>query len=284
MEPRCPGGSNPSQDVIFCDDFESTLPIVGNGRYFEHNNNSGDFIVMNGVGLDGSRAIRALFQQGEVSAGSINLSFGRNPNPYMNRGIRAGEDFREIYYRMYLKLDPNWEGDPAKLSRATVFTSSTDWSQAMIAHLWGDGNYHLLMDPASCVSEGTVQCVGYNDFSHLSWLGYRPGQTAIFSGSYNNQWLCIEHHVKLNNPGQSDGIQEFWINGDLEARRNDLNFVGTYTSYGINGVFFENYWNRGSVKEQERYFDNIVVSTQPIGCLDSSNVTAPEKPVGLVVN
>jgi hypothetical protein len=31
-------------------------------------------------------------------------------------------------------------------------------------------------------------------------------------------------------------------------------------------VFFENYWNTGSPKLQERYFDNIVVSTQPIGC------------------
>jgi hypothetical protein len=44
-----------------------------------------------------------------------------------------------------------------------------------------------------------------------------------------------------------------------------LNFIGTYTDYAINAVYFENYWNSGSVKLQERYFDNIVISKSPIG-------------------
>jgi hypothetical protein len=70
----------------------------------------------------------------------------------------------------------------------------------------------------------------------------------------------------LNDPGQSNGIQEFWIDGALEARRQDLNFVMSYAGYAINAVFFENHWNTGSPKLQERYFDNIVVSTRPIGC------------------
>jgi len=40
-----------------------------------------------------------------------------------------------------------------------------------------------------------------------------------------------------------------------------LNFLGSYADYGVNAVYFENYWNAGSVASQERYFDNIVVST-----------------------
>jgi hypothetical protein len=62
-------------------------------------------------------------------------------------------------------------------------------------------------------------------------------------------------------------VQEFWIDGQLEARRENLDFVGIWTEYGINAVFFENYWNDGSVQDQSRDFDNIVVSTAPIGCL-----------------
>jgi len=46
-----------------------------------------------------------------------------------------------------------------------------------------------------------------------------------------------------------------------------LNFVDSYTDYGINAIFIENYWNSGSPKEQQRYFDNFVVSTKRIGCL-----------------
>ena len=56
------------------------------------------------------------------------------------------------------------------------------------------------------------------------------------------------------------------VNGTLDARETGLNWVGSYSAYGINAVFFENYWNTGSPVAQERYFDNLVVSTQRIGC------------------
>ena len=252
---------------IFCDDFESLDPLVGEGRYFEYGDDGGDFILMDGVGLDGTRGMRTLWQTGEVEAGGLKLAFGRNPSGYMNKNIRPGEDFREIYYRMYLRNQAGWQGDPAKLSRATVFAAN-DWSQAMIAHLWGGFNDRLLIDPVRCVgTNNQVKCSGYNDFANMDWLGYQNGQTPIFAFGYDNRWYCIEAHVRLNDPGSSNGIQEFWIDGGLEARREGMNFVRSYTDYAINAIFFENYWNDGSVQDQERYFDNIVVSTERIGCL-----------------
>ena len=251
---------------IFCDDFESLGPLVASGRYFEYVDDDGDFIPIDTAGLSGSRGMRVLFQSGEVSAGSLKLGFGRNPSGYMNRGIFPVEDFREIYYRMYLKMQAGWQGDPAKLSRATVF-SSDDWSQAMIAHLWGGWDSKLLIDPVRCVAPNNqVKCQGYNDFSNMDWLGYVNGATPIFDPGYDDRWYCIEAHVRLNDPGLENGVQEFWINGALEANRSDLNFVRSYTDYAINAIFFENYWNSGSTQEQERYFDNIVVSRERIGC------------------
>jgi len=264
---ECDGWQTSHPEWIFCDDFESTAPLVGDGRYFEYGDNDGDCAVVGGLGQGGSRGLRAIFQQGEVGAGGVKLGFGRNPVGYMNKGIRSGEDFREIWYRHYLKMEQGWQGNPAKLSRATVF-AVPDWGQAMIAHLWSDGQERLLLDPASCVNgSGDVMCSGYNDFDNLDWLGNLSGVTAIFSTALSDTWFCIEHHVRLNDPGQSNGVTEFWIDGGLEARRDGLDFVGTYSDYGINAVFLENYWNSGSVQEQERYFDNFVVSTEPIGCL-----------------
>jgi hypothetical protein len=264
---------------IFCDDFESDGPMVTTGRYFEYGDNNGDFVVMEGVGFNNSKGMQVVFQQGEVGAGGMKLAFGRNPNSYMNKQqIFPNKDFREIYYRMYLKMGDGWEGNPAKLSRATVFTSASDWRQAMIAHLWSDGDYHLLLDPASCVNaSGAVECTTYNDFDHLSWLGNKSGKTPIFNSDHDDTWFCVEHHVKLNDPGESNGIQEFWIDDSLEARREGLNFAGTYTEYAINAVFFENYWNDGSIKEQKRYFDNIVVSTERIGCVDTNVHIIPRR-------
>jgi hypothetical protein len=73
-------------------------------------------------------------------------------------------------------------------------------------------------------------------------------------------------HVRLNDAGVANGIFEFWIDDALEARATDLNWLGAYDAFGLNAIFFENYWNSGSPVVQERYFDNVVVSTERIGC------------------
>lgn len=253
---------------IFCDDFESAAPTVGVGRYFEIDDDDGEFERAAGVGRDGSLGMRTMWQQGEVGAGGLKVAFGRNPNGYMNRSrIRPDEDFREIWYRLDVRHDVGWAGDPAKLSRATVFTHASDWRQAMVAHLWGDGKNHLLVDPARCVdAAGRVKCTTYNDFASLEWLGYRPGTTAVFDTANSGRWYCVVHHVRLNDPGQANGVQEFFIDGRLEARRDGLDFVRGYRDFALNAVFVENYWNDGSVKAQERYFDNLVISAGPIAC------------------
>ena len=226
---ECDNWQTDHTDWIFCDDFEDTGALVKQGRYFEYDDNAGDFVPKAGIGLSGSRGMQVRWQAGEVGAGSIKLSFGRNPNAYMNKqNIRPGQDFREIYYRMYLRMQSGWQGSPAKLSRATIFTSANDWRQAMIAHLWSDDSAHLLIDPASCIDGGVVQCTTYNDFNHLKWLGNKSGITPLFATDHSGIWYCIEAHVKLNDPGQSNGVQEFWIDGRLEARREGLNFTGTY--------------------------------------------------------
>ena len=165
-------------------------------------------------------------------------------------------------------MQDGWVGNPYKLSRATSIAAS-DWSQAMIAHIWEGGAYSLGTDPVRCVDDlSQVKCIGYNDFTHMDWIGSQNGITPIFDSVHDGIWYCVEAHVKLNDPGYSNGVQEFWIDGQLDARGDNLNFVRSYTDYAINAIFFENYWNGGSTQLQERYFDNIVVSTQPIGCLD----------------
>ncbi len=264
----CRGWRDAHPEWIFCDDFESDAPLRAPDRYFEYGDAGGNFVPQDGAGVDGSRGMRARFLAGAVGAGGMKLAFGRNPNGYMNSALRPTEDFREVWYRMDLRMQEGWVGDPAKLSRATVFTHPSDWSQAMIAHLWGDGKNHLLVDPVRCVDgNGRVKCKGYNDFSNMSWLGYKPGETPIFDTDRAGSWHAVETHVRLNDPGRANGVQEFWIDGRLEARREGLDFVGTYTDYALNAIFFENYWNDGSPVEQERYFDNIVVSAAPIGAL-----------------
>lgn len=201
----------------------------------------------------------------------------------MNKGIRASEDFREVYYRVYVKFKTGWIGPASKLSRATIISAS-DWSQAMIAHHWEPRNDHYLyLDPVRCVNLSTnlPKCIGYNDFARIEWLGETRGAALFSSGPKIGAWQCIEHHVRLNDPGQSNGISETWIDENPDSSRTNINFVGSYTAYGINAVFFETWLNDGAATTQERYFDNIVVSTQRIGCFGTD--TPPAPPTGLKV-
>ena len=102
---------------------------------------------------------------------------------------------------------------------------------------------------------------------HTVDLGAQAGVTPLFDASHVGQWYCVETHARLNDPGQTNGVFEYWINGALQARETGLGWLGAFAEYGINAVFFENYWNLGSPAAQERYLDNIVVSTRRIGCL-----------------
>lgn len=253
---------------LFCDDFETNRL----SRYFEYRNPDSSFTRADSVGVLGSAGMRVRFRKGQVDAGSLKLAFGKTPSAYMRAVDSGATVYRELYWRVYLRDDSSWTGGGGdKLSRAQVLVSPS-WAQAMGAPVWSAGpglpgaNY-LAIDPYSGTDNtGALKTNTYNDFPHLRWLGAVRGRTPIFDSSHVGRWYCIEAHVRLNDPGESNGVFELWIDDWLEAQHTGLNWLGSYTDYGLNSVFFENYWNAGSPVEQMRYMDNIVVSTQRIGC------------------
>jgi hypothetical protein len=260
---------SPQAGWIWCDDFEQNRL----SSYFEYKDASGSFTRQAGVGVSGSTGMRAQFSQDQVDAGSLHLAVGRTPQSYFAAVDAGTADYRELYWRVYLRHEPGWEGGGGdKLSRAFIFASPNSWAQAMIAHVWsGNGNASvstfLSIDPASGTdTAGNVVTTVYNDFVNLRWLGLRYSSTPIFDTAHVGEWYCIEARARLNDAGQSNGVFQLWIDGELEAEQSGMNWVGTYSDYGINAVFLENYWNDGSPVSQERYMDNFVVSTQPVGC------------------
>ena len=263
---------SPGTGWIWCDDFDVDR-ITSGSNYFEYDSHSGSFVRTAGVGVDGSSAMRVRWTQGQVDAGYLHLAIGRTPSAYFDPVDGGTQDYRELYWRVYLRLQSGWVGGGAeKLSRAFIFANS-NWAQAMIAHVWGgpdpaDRDY-LLIDPVRGTdTSGNLVTTSYNDFANFTWLGLDASNTKLFDSGHVGSWYCIEAHVKLNTAGQSDGLFELWIDDTLEAQRTGLNWVGSYSAYGLNAVYLENYWNDGSpsASPQERYIDNFVVSTARIGC------------------
>lgn len=225
-------------------------------------------------GIQGG-SMDAGFDKGDVDGnGNRKVVFGDFPGNV--RKVREGEQFDDIYWRIYVKHEHGWEGAPEKMSRATSIVS-VNWQQSMIAHVWSGDNNSLTLDPARGVEEQTDHIVTtrYNDFENLSWLGNKPtSDFKISSTEESGYWILVESRAKLNTPGESDGINQLWIDGRLEAERKNLNFRGSYIQHGINAVFLESYWNSGSIKTQGRWFDNFVISTKPIG-----PVVCPANPI-----
>lgn len=268
-----PGGAgladecgSPGPGWVWCDDFDQDRL----GSYFEFDAAGGSFQRTAGVGVEGSSAMRAQFAPGQVGAGALHLALGRTPQAYMRPADAGTADYRELYWRMYVRYDPGWIGGGGeKLSRAFIFASPSTWAQAMIAHVWSGGanEAHLVIDPARGTDEaGNLVTTQYNDFANMTWLGAQPSATPLFDAAHVGRWYCIEAHVRLNTAGQSDGVFQLWIDDGLEARRTGLNWLGAFADYGLNAVYVENFWNDGAPRAQGRTIDNFVVSTQRIGC------------------
>lgn len=258
---------DPGSGWIWCDDFE----IDRSDSYFEYVDRSGSFARVEGVGLGSSTGMRARWALSQVDAGALHLGIGRTPDAYRSSVSVTPVDYREVYWRLFVRYPEGWVGGGAdKLSRVMVFHSPENWGQAMAAPVWsgarGPLEDYLVIDPVSGTDEqGVVLTSTYND-PGTRWLGAAKSDTPIFSSSNIGPWYCVEARVRLNDPGSANGTFMLWIDDDLEASRVDLNWVGQYDDYGINALFVENYWNSGAPAAQERYIDNLVVSTERIGC------------------
>ena len=268
-DPPCQNWQSRHPAWIWCDDFE----VDRLRGYFEYDLRNGRFVREAGAGINGSVGMRAEYLPGDPHGGFLHLAFGKTPAPYIKPVDAGTTRYTDVYWRFEVRYQPDWVGGGGdKLTRAMVL-SSDRFAQAAIGHFWsgaspGSDAAYLYLDPASGTDEaGTLRTTTYNDFPHLRWLGALQGKTAIFDDRNMGKWFCIEGHMKLNSPRQADGILEFWIKEELEARRTGLNWVGDYVAYGINAVYLENYWTSYPFKTiQQRYLDNFVVASERIGC------------------
>ena len=106
------------------------------------------------------------------------------------------------------------------------------------------------------------------------------------AGDRKGRWQCWELHSRLNQPGQNDGLVEFYAEGTFvdsisgSFRGNSTapyTVVDVQSNIGGNEALWPvtNWW----------YIDDVVVSTERVGCLpDVPDTTPPGSPTGVRIN
>ncbi|MCL2434232.1 MAG: hypothetical protein FWD16_06940, partial [Clostridia bacterium] len=267
-----------------------------------------------GRGLGGSTGLSHLLLPNDKST-AYHMSVGRtNGGPATSNMMFPDIDFKELYYRFYVRQQEGWtgSGNNEKLLRITSFANSAQ-AQPFAMHFWaGNGTkdgtatgayigeqQHIYADPMTGVdirggedAGTTLLTTKWNDMDNMLWRetgGNKLACPSIFSqgrNANNGKWFCIETRMKLNDPGVRNGIFEVWVDGVKTFSFTGYNFIGGWDPgaqadwVAINKIFLENHWNKADLipaEGQWRDFDNLVLSTRPIGMAELIPVGSAEK-------
>ena len=100
---------------------------------------------------------------------------------------------------------------------------------------------------------------------------YRQNQgTRYMLKDHEGVWTYVEMHIKLNTPGQANGVWELWLNDcgasgvctgtpTLRSRFTTVQWQGPTDNKQIRSIWFENWANPGSTGTE--LYDQVMVKT-----------------------
>lgn len=243
--------------TVVCEDFENP----DKSKWNDYKDES--FRVEDDAALSGKKSIRQEYDQGQTGAGWLAWHFGDHPKS----GFRSDGRFEDIYFRFYHKFQADWpERFPPRFARV-----GSRYVPGEMLYAWEE---QLLI--SGRLANGTPISMPHSALkapdgsSHLGQSGFRwldKVPLDVRFGERKGEWVMIETRVKLNTPGQNDGRITYWVNEDTVLDRSGVNLRGAYTATTINVATIEGNWNGGADRgDLKRWFDNVVISTEPVGC------------------
>lgn len=285
-EPYC--DNNPA--VIYCNDFESG--------------------GLDGLEAGPAASVVAAGDGAPVYAGSHSLHADFTP-PYeadAEFGVRfAGVE--RVYLRFYVRFDASWDepmhhwyaihgdqaddpwschGDAGCRPNGVKCLSGTtvDSREAVDGELPGEPffyTYHPDMscdpgdtcdnyaDPQSicdgCANKG-LPCENGLECCWGNWFDINQGGPVSL---VQDTWYEFETMVAANTPGMADGEMALWVDGQLVAQHGGIAWRDT-DELLLNHVIIWNYYPEVRAS-RSIWFDNLVVSTEPIGALGGGGET-----------
>lgn len=236
-------------------------------QQFEDETWTDDLVDVRTLDLQRARLDRGYLNNGldvTIPAGGY-----RGLGPYARLAVPADE----AWFRYYLNLrdfHPVSSGKFPGLAHASVTTnakgckpsteSDPGWSARLMFDAMGTRGAAPGMVP-----------VGVYVY-HLDQMGSCGDEWIFPTALGQDRWTCIEGRVKMNQPGQHDGLIEAWMDGDKVFSRGGLAFRRA-TEPDVNVIeMWDNIYFGGAYptpNELNVGFDQVVVTDSGrIGCLD----------------
>ena len=249
--------------VIFADDFEDG--VIG-ANWDETNNRGGQVLAWVDRSADpapvGTRSLRVTATVGENSGGGFTKWFNSS---------------EQIFVRFYTKFDPacDYVHHFCTLRANKSLRGGDRWSGFGGAGEMPDGaeRFSTAIEPTG--NWGRWPPPGrWNFYSY--WHRMKPSPDGKYWGNSfrpktqpnieRDRWICVEMMLIHNAPGEDDGEQAYWIDGELRGHWRGYNWRTTSTLFA-NAFTLESYvtdrWTKQPVNIV--YFDNVVIAKQYVG-------------------
>lgn len=243
--------------------FHEDLETIGNLRERFHDVGESDdrFRISNADAFSGKRAIQQIYlplnrMPGDPgAAGWCWRFFGDNPR---TEGIRDRRKHRTAVARWYHKYEDGFTPRdgvrfPQKMARMRCFTSG-EWHGAYTVLYWTSGDdAHISIERHTRAPD-----------AHREWLPNLAAEWRFSSPQNVGRWIHFELRVALGRGQRADRVQA-WADGVLICDVTGDDLAAGYDEFTLNGMSWDCYWNDGSPAEQSRFFDDLMLSDEPIG-------------------
>lgn len=214
------------------------------------------------------------FQPLQGKALSANLAKGETTalNALFRFQKQTGAEPEEMYFRYYLRLGDDWnqtvQGGKLPGFSGTYDVAGWGGRKSNGKNGWSARGWFALSIPMDNPLGG-LHPIGTYCY-HADQEGFY-GDTWVWQRHYRgflekNRWYSIEQHVKLNTPGDKNGVLRAWVDGLLAFEKTDIRFRD------VDRLKIEQTWmnvyHGGTIPspyDQHVFIDNVVIAKKYIG-------------------
>ncbi len=256
-------GISQHPDVFFFADFESAT-------WAERWTRAAPEEMIDTVDRDPARKFEPL--QGKALRSRLAEGSNTALNTLYKFAEETGAEPEEIYFRYYLRLADDWnqtvQGGKMPGISGTYGVAGWGGRKSNGKNGWSArGAFHQTIPPQNPL--GGLHPIGTYCY-HADMQG-TYGNHWLWQKGYrgfleNNRWYCVEQYLRLNTPGQRNGILKAWVDGRLAFEKTDIRFR-LVDRLKIEQIWMNVYHGgtKPSPHDQHLFIDNVVVAKQYIG-------------------